>query len=1267
MTPQRASDRARPVLLRAGTLLLRAGVTVGALTGSVGCAPTTPAAANPGAGPASPASSTAHASQPDDVLAPVRDAATLRTAASLGATPGVEASALAPITDERRPQAELSLDAAIAELLSQPLDARAPEAPARIEIEGEDARLGALQAYAAGRFKLSEGKAAQAVEDLQEAAKIDPGSAEIWRELGNALAAAGRGPAAINAMRRAVALGLREPEVLLVLARESLRQGQPAEAARLLARVVSDGAFQGRPDAALLTTAALGESMVELGYLRAGATLLLQAMETPAILDERSGAREALAELLRRRGELFRVAGDAAARLGDSATADAAYVRAGEVGVLDPASLLSRRVDVAIRAGAAGRAAELLAERLWAQAQSNAQAADDRLIGLIAHVAQDRTLSRALGDSIARMERAGPEAARPTLIRARAAALSRHDPRAARAALLDLWLADVADTGPGLELLDQASPTDVRDLADTLGRALEREPLLTGLVTGVVVSSGRNLREFLAATSRGAGEGSRLLRAGLVSRLLPRDDAAEPLAGAVSLGARAVRVELLAMAGRADEAEAALKEMGEAKTAADRLAVASALRAIQRTSEALAVLEPLLAATRAGDTPDLAPDAASLLRARELGMELALVAGDAPRAVELAERVLAERPAHARAHEVLLAAYGPGGALASQEKVSDVIRRVREADPSSRLLRFIGARELAQRGQWAQAERELTALAEQEPGGAAIFDLLTAVWQRAGETDGGAGLKRGEAWLRAQLEKRPDSIPAAIALTRVLATAGRGDEAEAFARTQLERFENDDLASLRENVLRSVLKREAEADDAALARLEGRRSWTLPAGLELVSLLVRKERWLDAAARLESALPRASQLPDATLAQILSAVQPMISKAAQSREGSALEGASRALATLASRGLLSTGPQYDVWVQLTALADPNNTERILAAVRSYAAALPGQEGSGLARAFTAVSLDRSSRAGLALAKAALPEWAKRERQRVAAPGANAPDLVSQLAGEWLTQIGRVGTNADIEEAIAVLRELGLTVRVARLFSGGLMTIPDGPASAPNPPAEGEIAYAVGNLMHENGRDREANDAYRLALRIHPDHGWAANNLGYFLAEAGENIDEADRLLELAARLLPDEASVIDSLGWLRYLEGQLADRGARLGAVTLLQRAVELSGRLNGTHLDHLGDATWRMGDREGARKLWAEAEALVQMELDERRARAGALGRGNNGEGLEAVSASVRRATEQLEAVRAKVRAARAGQEPTLAPTFAERGIALPAEIRTD
>jgi tetratricopeptide (TPR) repeat protein len=261
----------------------------------------------------------------------------------------------------------------------------------------------------------------------------------------------------------------------------------------------------------------------------------------------------------------------------------------------------------------------------------------------------------------------------------------------------------------------------------------------------------------------------------------------------------------------------------------------------------------------------------------------------------------------------------------------------------------------------------------------------------------------------------------------------------------------------------------------------------------------------------------------------------------------------------------------------------------------------------------------------------------------------------------------VGGTADIEEAIGVMRELRLTSRVARLFSGGLMTIPDVPEANPpaaNPPAEGEIAYAVGNLMHENGRDREAKDAYRLALKIHPEHGWAANNLGYFLAEAGENIAEADRLLELAVRLLPDEASVIDSLGWLRYLEGQLADRGERLGAVTLLKRAADLSGRLNGTHLDHLGDATWRMGDREGARKLWTEAEALVQMELDERRARAGALGRGNNGEGLDAASASVRRATEQLEAVRAKVRAARAGEEPKVAPTFAERGIAVPAEI---
>jgi hypothetical protein len=182
------------------------------------------------------------------------------------------------------------------------------------------------------------------------------------------------------------------------------------------------------------------------------------------------------------------------------------------------------------------------------------------------------------------------------------------------------------------------------------------------------------------------------------------------------------------------------------------------------------------------------------------------------------------------------------------------------------------------------------------------------------------------------------------------------------------------------------------------------------------------------------------------------------------------------------------------------------------------------------------------------------------------------------------------------------------------------------------------------------REDVAADFYRLSLSYDANHAWAANNLGYHLAETARRadgtidsaaLDESERLLTVAAAALPDDGSILDSLGWVRYRRGVLRDqtdsegRVTLEGAITLLARAARTSkGQSNETILDHLGDALWLAGEHGNAKAAWSLAESATRRRIDSLR------------------SASVPRAaleelTDLLRRIASKLAAAEAGTPP--------------------
>jgi tetratricopeptide (TPR) repeat protein len=127
---------------------------------------------------------------------------------------------------------------------------------------------------------------------------------------------------------------------------------------------------------------------------------------------------------------------------------------------------------------------------------------------------------------------------------------------------------------------------------------------------------------------------------------------------------------------------------------------------------------------------------------------------------------------------------------------------------------------------------------------------------------------------------------------------------------------------------------------------------------------------------------------------------------------------------------------------------------------------------------------------------------------------------------------------------------------------------------------------------------EAIAAMRTELGRAPDNALVLNSLGFTLLEGAPDLHaEGFRLIARAVELQPANPAIVDSWGWAHYLFGDFER------AVEYLSRAATLTeDDPNPEILEHLGDAYWRLGDLEDARRTW---QAALEADPDATRRRA--------------------------------------------------------------
>ncbi len=76
---------------------------------------------------------------------------------------------------------------------------------------------------------------------------------------------------------------------------------------------------------------------------------------------------------------------------------------------------------------------------------------------------------------------------------------------------------------------------------------------------------------------------------------------------------------------------------------------------------------------------------------------------------------------------------------------------------------------------------------------------------------------------------------------------------------------------------------------------------------------------------------------------------------------------------------------------------------------------------------------------------------------------------------------------------------------------------------------------------ENGEPAKARSALELLRREFPKDPEVANSFGYFLAEKGQDLDLAEKLIREALAADPGNGAYLDSLGWVMYRNGRFEE------------------------------------------------------------------------------------------------------------------------------
>ena len=289
--------------------------------------------------------------------------------------------------------------------------------------------------------------------------------------------------------------------------------------------------------------------------------------------------------------------------------------------------------------------------------------------------------------------------------------------------------------------------------------------------------------------------------------------------------------------------------------------------------------------------------------------------------------------------------------------------------------------------------------------------------------------------------------------------------------------------------------------------------------------------------------------------------------------------------------LTSERPEIaEAWLMRGALAlDDNRLELAEAAFKRYLALVPARNSRSAASAESQ---------GLVQAYLALAQIAEKRNDMPQAESWLARiDSPEELLNAQLRRAGILARQGKLDEARKLIRsqpektaadarqKLNAEVqllREAKQYRAAYDLLSE---SLKRFAADADLSYDLAMMAEKLGRFEEMERLLRAVITSKPEYHHAYNALGYSLAERSIRLPEARQLVQKALELAPNDPYITDSLGWVEFRSGNLAE------AQRILQAAYK--NRPDAEIAAHLGEVLWVMGRREQALAIWREGMVL--------------------------------------------------------------------------
>ncbi|MDP3139064.1 MAG: tetratricopeptide repeat protein, partial [Burkholderiaceae bacterium] len=167
---------------------------------------------------------------------------------------------------------------------------------------------------------------------------------------------------------------------------------------------------------------------------------------------------------------------------------------------------------------------------------------------------------------------------------------------------------------------------------------------------------------------------------------------------------------------------------------------------------------------------------------------------------------------------------------------------------------------------------------------------------------------------------------------------------------------------------------------------------------------------------------------------------------------------------------------------------------------------------------------------------------------------------------------------DSQQRVRLVQAEAQLLRDAHEYQEAFNLLGEALAKQPDAP---DLLYDHAMAAEKVNRIDVLETNLRRLIKAQPENAHAYNALGYTLADRNERLPEARTLIETALQFAPEDPFIMDSMGWVLYRLGQHKE------GLAYLQRAFAL--RPDAEIAAHLGEVLWHLGQREQARKIWAD------------------------------------------------------------------------------